>query len=241
MRVRSTSLLSRIRPGPVVKLMGRVLVETVLPASCPVCSGTLGEHRGGVCRECWDEVARTAFRHDGRVGFSGRYLASLTTLGPYEGRLRKIVTCLKFAEMPALGVPLGTMLAARLHSLRGDFDMVVPVPLHWRRRWGRGYNQSEAIAGPLARETGRPLVTGALRRRLATAPQTARTRRARVVNVKGAFVVRSRRGEVAGASILLVDDVATTGATIRECARVLKVAGADTVHAATASRTFSQG
>ncbi len=233
------SFFTRIRTGPAFRSLGRILVETALPASCPVCSGILGEHRGGVCRECWDEVSRTAFRHGVRRE-SGRFLASLTTLGAYEGRLKGIVTCFKYAEMPALGVELGELLASRVEGLAGGFDVVVPVPLHWRRRWNRGFNQAEVIARQLARRTGRPLVTSALKRTHATAPQTARSRRARVANVKGAFVIRSR-GAIAGSGILLVDDVATTGATVRECARVLKAAGADTVHAVTAARTFSQG
>jgi len=121
----------------------------------------------------------------------------------------------------------------------------VPVPLHWRRRWRRGYNQAEMIAARVALLAGRPILPGALRRLRATAPQTGRNRRERVANIKGAFMVRSTgcgawpARDLKGATVLLVDDVVTTGATIRECARALKAAGACNVQAAAAARTLS--
>jgi ComF family protein len=197
------------------------------------------EHRYGVCRSCWEEVSLL----DERTGWivrremSGRILDSMTALGPYEGPLRRIVRRLKFDDMPALAEPLGEMLARHLGpGTPGDW--VAPVPLHWSRRLRRGYNQSLVMAAALARYSGRELAPGLIRRTRATAPQTGRTRRLRAANVKGAFQVT--RSSLGGATVILVDDVVTTGATIVECARILRRAGAGSVHAAVAARTVSQ-
>lgn len=231
-----------------LRLLRRVVLDTALPADCPVCLEPLGEHRAGVCANCWREVVEMGTPRDPRPARQetpGRFLASLTTLGSYDGRLRSIIRQLKFGDMPGLGAPLGERLASRLEGIPGGFDLVVPVPLHWRRRWRRGYNQAEMIAARVALLAGRPILPGALRRLKATAPQTGRNRRERVANIRGAFMVRSTgRGarqarDLKDATVLLVDDVVTTGATIRECARALKGAGARNVQAAAAARTLS--
>jgi len=225
--------------GPAVTAAGsltRIAVETALPADCPACDGPLGDHRGGVCRPCWREALSQGGARGGPARpLPGLFPASLTALGAYEGRLRRIIRCLKFGELPGLGAPLGEALGGRLEDSRMRVDVVVPVPLHWRRRWRRGYNQAEVIASRVAGRLGVGIDTTVLRRTRATRSQTGRSRRERADNVRGAFEAAHRR--LRGADVLLIDDVVTTGATMRECARALGAAGVHCVHAAAPART----
>ena len=205
------------------------LAGAALPAACPVCDGPLGRHEAGVCLPCWTEVEEVSAHP-----FGGRAISSITVLGRYEGRLAGIVRSLKFNALPRAGTLLGDRLARRLLAHPVRVDLVVPVPLHWRRKWARGYNQAERIGRPIARALGRPLRCGALARVRCTPSQTGRDRRGRVANVRRAFAVRAR---LEGKAILLVDDVVTTGATVRECARILLASGAEAVHVAAAAHT----
>jgi len=123
-------------------------------------------------------------------------------------------------------------LAEPILSLEERVSWVVPVPLHWTRRTSRGFNQSERLAAVLAKAVGLSYRRDVLRRIRRTKMQVRLPRGQREENVAGAFVVRPG----AGASlpgILLVDDVITTGSTVRECARVLSEAGAEQVWIAT--------
>ncbi|HLY16718.1 MAG TPA: ComF family protein [Bryobacteraceae bacterium] len=144
--------------------------------------------------------------------------------GAYEGTLRKLIHLFKYAGMRRLARPLGALAAAALPRDR-QFDAVAAVPLHWRRRWQRGFNQSELLARAIARRRGIPVIP-ALRRASSTRAQAGLSNAQRRENVTGAFRARRR---LAGLRILLVDDVMTTGATAGACARALKKAGARSV------------
>jgi ComF family protein len=115
-----------------------------------------------------------------------------------------------------------------------SFDAVVPMPMHWRRRWERGFNQADLLASEVARRLALP-VARALARRKATAPQAGMSRLQRRRNVAGAFHVR-RAGEISGRRLLLVDDVLTTGATAAAASAELKRAGARSVTVLTVTR-----
>jgi len=115
----------------------------------------------------------------------------------------------------------------------GSADMVAPVPLHRKRLWRRRYNQSALLAREIARKAGKIYTPALLSRKRNTAPQQGLTRRERKENVQSAFAVD---GDVAGKNVLLVDDVFTTGATLNECARALKSAGAARVDVLTIAR-----
>ena len=153
--------------------------------------------------------------------------------GEYEGTLRKLIHVFKYGGVKPLGSALGSLLNTALPREQ-QFDIIVPMPLHWRKRLERGFNQSELLARFVARRTGIPLVRG-LQRRKRTDPQAGLTRAQRRTNVSGAFEVRRRR-DVEGRHVLLIDDVLTTGATASACAGVLKRAGAKRVTVLTLAR-----
>lgn len=154
-------------------------------------------------------------------GFDAAY-----SFGAYQGALRELIHLLKYGRIRTLSRPLGRLLAAAF-PLDQRFDAIVPVPLHWRRRWRRGFNQSALLAEELSRRFGLPVIK-ALRRARPTASQAGLTSARRRANVAGAFAP-SRRARVEGLRLLLVDDVMTTGATASACSRVLKSAGASYV------------
>jgi ComF family protein len=160
-----------------------------------------------------------------------RFVAGWSFESPFD----RVIHGLKFGRLDFLGSQLARGLWDGFgHQLEGA-ELVVPVPLYWRRRLNRGYNQAEEIARPLARLLDRPLER-AVRRVRATPPQTSFDRRHREGNVAGAFRVRGR-SRVAGRRVLIVDDVATTGSTLEATARCLKAAGAQRIVALVAGWT----
>jgi ComF family protein len=159
----------------------------------------------------------------------------LLALWSYEEPLDAVILALKFRRLDYLGRHLGEAAAARWGEEIAGADLVVPVPLHWRRQLARGYNQAERIARAVARRTGLPLVS-ALARRRGTPPQSSLGREERQTNLRGAFRIR-RAARIQERRIVLIDDVATTGATLDAAASVLKKNGAAAVIAMVAGRT----
>ena len=174
-----------------------------------------------------DAEGRCALCRSGLRGFDWA-----ACYGAYEGTLRELIHLYKYNRMKPLAKPLGDLLAAALPREQ-RFDGVVAVPLHWRRKWDRGFNQSELLARSIARRCGLP-VLHPVRRRRATRVQAGLSNSRRRENVAGAFV--GKAGAVKGLRLLLVDDVMTTGATASACAHVLKRAGAQSVALLTLAR-----
>ncbi|PYT21635.1 MAG: hypothetical protein DMG57_37905 [Acidobacteria bacterium] len=164
----------------------------------------------GCCRLC-----RSSIR-----GFD-----AASCFGTYEGTLRPLIHLFKYSRMKPLVKPLAEYLAAALPRDQ-RFDIAVPMPLHWRRRWQRG-NQSELLARATASRSGIPMAN-AVRRMRATESQAGLSNAQRRANVSGAFRVKGGR-QVQGLRVLLIDDVMTTGATAAACAQALKRAGAKSV------------
>ncbi len=160
--------------------------------------------------------------------------------GVYGGALRDLIHLLKYQEMTPLAGRLGPLMVEA--ALRPECaeayaacDAVVALPLDPERRRQRGYNQAELLAREVARGLGLPLWTDACRRTRPTSPQAGLTRPQRHANVRGAFDAQA--GRVADKTILLVDDVMTTGATLSACSRALFQAGAKRILALTLART----
>lgn len=188
--------------------------------TCPRCSSSVGPHTdtSAGCLRCHDEVVR---------------FDSATRLGVYDGRLREAVLRIKHVAGDALAEALGTIFAYKLRQ-RWEKDgpqVVIPVPLHWRRRLTRGYNQAESVARGIAEELRLPLVTRAVRRVRPTPKQTAVSAAERRRNVAGAFR-HTTLAAVKDLRVLLVDDVLTTGATADAVAAAVRTAGAAQVHVA---------
>jgi ComF family protein len=161
------------------------------------------------------------------MGFDAAY-----SFGAYDGALRRLIHLFKYEGVRTLARPLAEYLAAA-YPRDQRFHALAPMPLHWRRRWSRGFNQSALLAQELGRRLGIP-VAPVVRRRRWTAPQAGRTNSHRRRNVAGAFEASAEAARFG--RLLLIDDVLTTGATASACARALKRAGAGYVAVLTLAR-----
>lgn len=199
------------------------LLVRPLPPQCPRCAARVPEFREDVrgCPRCRDRRFR---------------FAKVITLGEYDEALRVAVLRTKAAINEALAAELATALfQAREVELRAFApDVVVPVPLHWRRRLLRQINNAEVMANRLARLLGVPM-RRALRRRRSTRPQGGLGRAARFENVRGCMR-RAWFHRCQGRRVLLVDDIMTTGATCGEAAKTLRRSGAAAVVVAVIAR-----
>jgi ComF family protein len=232
--------------------LAEALAETVFPAVCLLCRRGLPwrSGRGGVCALCWE----AAYPHPTalcprcgapEVAGSEACLSCRETppvwdaaasYGPYQGTLRDLVLLLKYERRDELAEPLARLLLSTLVGTGWPRpDAIVPVPLAWTRHLRRGFNQAALLAGSLGDQLDarvRPLL-----KRRPGAPQVGRTSRQR--RQLSATSFRPRR-PISG-SLLLVDDVLTTGATAAACSRALRRAGADSVRVLTLARTPSPG
>jgi ComF family protein len=148
----------------------------------------------------------------------------------YDDISRALVHGLKYGDRLDLAPMMGQWMARSGRELLIDADALVPVPLHWRRRWARRFNQSVALAGVISELTDVSVVHGGLRRVRATPQQVGKTKAERAANVQGAFRVAAEHVvDIAGRRLVLVDDVLTSGATIDACAHALLRAGASHV------------
>lgn len=240
-------------PPFVQKIPGR-LFSLIFPDECRICSQPLREvSRVPVCPACLskpkpldaeyfcvqcrspfrsrfplDEQGRCALCRRGLRGFDAAY-----SFGFYEDELRELIHVFKYGRVQTLAGPLGRLLRSALPREQ-TFDAMVPLPLYWRKRWTRGFNQAELLAQEIGRCTHIP-VENALRRVKNTAAQAGLTNSKRRLNVSGAFRARRNAG-LNGKRILLIDDVMTTGATAASCARALRMAGAKEVTLLTLAR-----
>ncbi len=160
------------------------------------------------------------------------------SFGSYEGPLRKLIHLFKYGKVETLAQPLSRFLCQAL-PLDLNFDLVIAMPMHWRKQWERGFNQAELLGRPVAKRYGLSLAAN-LRRKRYTKAQAGLSELQRRENLKGSFAVK-RPEEIAGKRILLIDDVFTTGATLRAAAAALKAARAARVSALTLARVDRRG
>ncbi len=233
-------LLRRLLPTP---CLACAAAESRSPGSslglCPRCAARLKPLAPGLCRVCAREIpglVPEAFLC-GECRRQPPSFDRLVACFAYAPPLDAVIGGLKFRRLEYLGELLAAAMARHLGDVLEDCDCIVPVPLHWRRRLMRGFNQAEAIAEPLARGLRLPF-SRALRRRLATGAQTRLHRGDRLRNLRGAFAARPG-AVLAGARVALIDDVVTTSATAEAASRALKSAGAGSVIVLAVARTMA--
>jgi ComF family protein len=232
------------------------LLDLVFPAVCPVCATRSDDpvHRP-FCGPCWAALPvglgpGCSVCGEPFAGLAGALpcdacrrtpppYAFARAVAQYRDGMREAIHAMKYRGRPVLATPLGRLLAeAGTRALpipSGDWDGLVPVPLHPARLAERGFNQAELLAAPCAARWRLPVLGRALVRARPTLPQTDLDAAARRANVRDAFRVL-HPSEVRGRRILLVDDVLTTGATAGAAARALRAAGATAVGVLTLAR-----
>ncbi|HSM19529.1 MAG TPA: ComF family protein [Hyphomicrobiales bacterium] len=205
---------------------------------CQVCLAELAPSRPILrCLRCARGFATREAVSAGPCGICQREAPAFdraAVAGPYEGALRRAIHLLKYDRMTPLARPLGERLALAASDFSG-YDAIVPAPLHWGRRWDRGFNQADLLAREVSRRTGVPLDRRLLRTR-PTPPQAGLSATERRLNVRGAFKAAGGKEAIRGKKLIVVDDVMTTGATLEACARALKRVGAAEVAVLTLAR-----
>ena len=215
----------------------RALLET--PGEkvlCPTCLDKIRAHRSSYCLCCGRFFEGAGEPHLCLACIRERPpFAVHRSCGLYQGELKDLILLFKYRGYEILGRPLGRFVFESLNgeeSLWWGVEALIPVPLHPKRKRERGFNQARVLAKELSRLKGLPLEDLVLRKMKNVPPQTSLERDERMKSVRGVYAV-SKREKIQGKTILLVDDVYTTGSTLKECSRELLNAGAKEVRAIT--------
>lgn len=221
----------------------RSLADIFLPRTCVVCGSRLGAREHMLCLRCLSDIPLTRFwdqehnamadkyneriQRDLKPGQSEAYSRAAALFYYRSGSdYREMTRALKYKGNLAEGKFAATLLGEKLagSELFADVDAVIPVPLHWSRRFSRGYNQADVVGRELAAALGARLYTDVLVRCRHTRSQTRLSGEAKSANVRGAFALRKEAEGLVARHMLLVDDVFTTGSTLAECRRALREA-----------------
>ena len=227
----------------------RAVLDLLLPPHCPSCNQIVS-YEGLLCSECFAHITVVTEPVCARCGvaFANRAFGGPDQLCDgcrsrppsfararaafrYDGHSRRLILPFKHSDRIELSRILSTHMARIGGVLLAESDVIVPVPLHYRRLFSRRYNQSALLARELGRLAGKPVLLDGLVRRHATTPLGGKSAAQRSEALAGAIAVRPRRHRhIAGRRILLVDDVMTSGATANACAEALTEAGAAAVN-----------
>lgn len=240
--------LPRLAMAPV-----RLALDFALPPLCPSCREPVGEV-GGLCAACWSKLSPIERPFCERLGIPFVYdpgpgvLSMQAIADPpayakaraavrYDDVARALVHAFKYGDRLDLAPTMGRWMARAGQDVLAGADAIVPVPLHWRRLWARRFNQSAELARIISGLSGVPAEFEALRRVKPTAQQVGLSKSERADNVQGAFRVPEHgKALVARRTLVLVDDVLTSGATVDACARALLRARAREVRVLTFAR-----
>ncbi len=249
---------SRDRPSSAISRIGDSLLNLIYPDECLVCGMPTSRLQDrGICNHCWDKVLQLRitgplcpscglpFRsfEPGPGHLCGKCTVGLPpfsgarSFGWYSSELSRIIQGLKFEGRRDLASLLAPLLASTLLVWTGrqDVDLIVPVPLHSRRKRERGYNQAALLGRIVARTTGLPFCENLMARVRHTPPQVGLSDAERVANLRHAFLCTAP-ATVKGARVLLIDDVMTTGSTVASASEALLDGGALRVFVLTLAR-----
>lgn len=196
---------------------------------CPYCWKAVSPYEGPMCLRCGKPLVSDISKTCGECLEDEPAFSYARSFGLYEGVLKRAISLLKFYGIKRLSRPLSDVM---LHLKIPDADVMIPVPLHEKRLRKREFNQSALIAKYLAASQGITVMLNCLVKIRDTMPQVGLSSSERRKNIKGAFAINNRP-LISGKDIVLVDDVVTTGATVRECSKVLKKAGARDIYVIT--------
>ncbi len=224
-----------------LRSVGGSILEFIYPPLCLACGSLLPSSSFHVCERCQRAMVRSS-DHPGLAEELAERLGDAVSevQAPFvfqkSGPLQSLVHALKYEKMEQVGLWLGERLGEEFLTSGSRLDLIVPVPLHRAKERERGYNQAALIAEGCSRRTGSSLALRMIRRTRHTRSQTKLSVEERHVNVSSAFEVDpAYAGHLTGATVAVVDDVITTGATIGACARMLREAGAVSVVAGAAA------
>jgi len=199
------------------KIASNAVLDLFFPEQCGLC-GLLGP---AICPDCMRKFDASV---PGRIRTES--LAPLDEViyaGNYFGLFERAIPLFKYNRKTTLATPLAAILAETYYAMQAEeYEAIIPVPLHWRRQWWRGFNQSEALCEKLPKDK---MLDHSLLRLRYTKQQVLLSREQRMLNIEGAIAVKSNSLKRVPTSVLLVDDVMTTGSTLRDCARALHEAG----------------
>ncbi|HKM69823.1 MAG TPA: ComF family protein [Stellaceae bacterium] len=239
-----------------LRQIGRAVLDGVLPPRCLSC-GEIVDEPDALCGGCWSAITFFAppwcvlcglpFPHpmgeDALCGACARGRPAwdqARAVLRYDKNSRRLVLGLKHGDQTHVAAAFGRWMHRAGGEVLSGADLLVPVPLHWTRLFQRRYNQAALLAHAVRAAGGPDVAADWLVRRRRTPAQGHLGPTARERNVRGAFAMRGRRS-VAGKRVVIIDDVMTTGATVHECARVLKRAGAVSVGVLTLARALRSG
>jgi ComF family protein len=239
-----------------LRRLGTAILDGVLPPRCLAC-GAIVDTPQTLCAPCWRGVLFFAqpwcvvcglpFPHphgeDAMCAECARETRSwdrARAVLRYDKNSRHLVLALKHGDRTHLARAFGRWMHRVGAEVLNGADLLVPVPLHWTRLFQRRYNQAALLAQAISSAGGPPVAVDWLVRRRRTPPQGRLGPEARSRNVRAAFAMRPGRS-VAGKRVVIVDDVMTSGATLEECARVLRRAGAKSIGALTLARALRSG
>ena len=214
------------------------IFDFFLPRFCASCSQKLTTEEKIICPKCLGKIHNVSAERlmdEYQKKFSQKNIISgFTSLYLFERdkELQFIIHAIKYNQRFLIGKYFGELIGKHFKQLFNDWevDIIIPIPLHHLKQADRGYNQSFYIAKGISTQTNISVYTSTIKRKRFTQSQTKLNQREREENMSGAFSIR-RFSKVIGKNVLLIDDVITTGATISECAKVLKNNGAKNVYA----------
>ena len=230
-------------------------LNLLFPPQCGLCRAMIGEN-GGICSDCWQKINFISapfceicgYPHEYDMGDGAQCAACMANRPEFHGHRsvmhfddasKRLIHDLKFYDKPLLVEMFARWLNRTAPDwLQQEQAILAPIPIHRWRLLKRKYNQSALLAKALEKQCQRPVMYDLLKRTKNRPPQASLTRKERLKNLSGAFQVSEKyKPQLKGRSVILIDDVMTTGATLNACAKQLKKAGAGRIFCLTLART----